>query len=196
MTPTSPPLFTVKGLRCFELGAEDVAELQRFFDVNPQYFFAVNGEAPSRDEAQEELQSELPAGWSYTKKWLLGFVNESNLLVGMANLVSDLLAPHVWHIGLFIVATARHGNGDAQILYRGLEDWVIRQGAHWLRLGVVEGNPRAEVFWQNAGFVQVRKRNGVEMGKRVNTLRVMAKPLSGGTLAEYLRLVVRDQSDL
>ena len=74
MTPASPPLFTVKGLRCFELGAVDVPELQSFFDANPEYFFAVNGEAPGRDETQEELLSELPAGWSYTKKWLLGFV--------------------------------------------------------------------------------------------------------------------------
>ena len=77
-----------------------------------------------------------------------------------------------------------------------MEAWAIRQGAQWLRLGVVEDNTRAERFWQSAGFVQVRKRHAVKMGKQVNTLRVMAKPLADGTLVEYLRLVVRDQPDL
>jgi hypothetical protein len=31
------------------------------------------------------------------------------------------------------------------------------------------------------------------MGKRVNTLRVMMKPLAGGAIDEYLQLVPRDQ---
>jgi len=62
-------------------------------------------------------------------------------------------------------------------------------------LGVVEGNTRAERFWEKAGFVQVRKRYSVEMGNLVNTLRIMAKPLAGGTLAEYLALVSRDRPE-
>jgi hypothetical protein len=44
-------------------------------------------------------------------------------------------------------------------------------------------------------FVEVRKRGGVEMGKLVNTLRVMAKPLAAGTLPEYLALVARDRPE-
>lgn len=195
MHPVRPPLFSVGGLRSFELQSEDIPELQHFFEANPEYFLAANGQPPGHDEASQEFHTELPIGWGFTKKWLLGFVDESNSLVGMASLVSDLLALNVWHIGLFIVATARHGNGNAQALYRGLEDWIVRSGARWLRLGVVEGNTRAECFWRKAGFVQVRKRNSVEMGKMVNTLRVMAKPLAGGTLAEYLALVVRDRAE-
>jgi GNAT superfamily N-acetyltransferase len=123
------------------------------------------------------------------------FVDDANQLVGMASLVSDLLAANVWHIGLFMVATARHGNGDAQSLYRDLEEWVVRSGAEWLRLGVVEGNSRAERFWLRAGFVEVRKRGPLEMGTRVNTIRVMAKPLAGGALTQYLALVTRDQPE-
>ena len=195
MHPANPPLFSVESLRSVELQSEDVPELQRFFEANPEYFLAVEGRPPDHSEANEEFHSELSAGWSFTKKWFLGFVDDANSRVGMASLVSDLLALNVWHIGLFIVATARHGSGDAQALYQALEDWAVRSGAQWFRLGVVEGNTRAERFWEKAGFVQVRKRNSVEMGKLVNTLRIMAKPLAGGTLAEYLALVARDRPE-
>lgn len=46
-----------------------------------------------------------------------------------------------------IVATARHGTGDAQVLNRGLESWAVANGAVWMWLGVVQGNTRAERFW-------------------------------------------------
>jgi hypothetical protein len=70
---------------------------------------------------------------------------------------------------------------------------MIDQGARWLRLGVVQGSARAERFWQRCGYVQVRERGPVTMGKKSNLLRVMAKPLAGGTIAEYLALVERDR---
>ena len=122
-------------------------------------------------------------------------MDETGSLIGVANVVSDLLAPGVWHIGLFMVATRLHGGGAARSLYEQLERWALDQGAQWLRLGVVQGNTRAERFWERCAFVEVRKRGGVEMGMLVNTLRVMAKPLAAGTLPEYLALVARDRPE-
>ncbi len=80
-------------------------------------------------------------------------------------MVSDLLAPRVWHIGLFIVATARHGSGDAQALHRGLDRWAMSEGAAWLRLGGVQGNARAERFWASLGYFQTRTRSGITIGR-------------------------------
>ena len=68
-------------------------------------------------------------------------------------------------------------------------------GALWLRLGVVEGNVRAERFWERSGYWDIRKRQRVEMGKRLNALHVMAKPLAAGSVAEYLALVARDRPE-
>ncbi len=68
-----------------------------------------------------------------------------------------------------------------------------RAGARWLRLGVVEGNASAERFWARQGFQQVRTRAGVDTGGRVNTLRVLVKPLAAEPLAAYLALLPRDQ---
>lgn len=175
--------------------ADDEPALQRFFEADPEYFLAAYGEPAGPNEAHEAIHGELPAGWSFTKKYLLGYVDKSGPLQAMASVVSDLLAPSVWHIGLLVVATSRHGTGDAQALYRSLETWAVSHGARWFRLGVVKGNARAERFWGALGYRQTRTRTGLEMGKRTHTLGVMVKPLAGGTVEQYLALVERDRPD-
>ena len=130
---------------------------------------------------------------AYRKMSLLGFYDGAGGLIGVATIVADFIVEHVWHVGLFIVATALHGSGVAASLYALLERWMVGQGAQWLRLGVVQGSARAERFWQSRGYVQVRERGPVAMGRKSNLLRVMAKPLGGGTIAEYLARVERDR---
>ena len=189
------PRCSLSGLSVFELTPQHAPLLQRFFDDNPAYFLAVLGQAAQPNEALEEIVEALPPGWSFSRQIRMAWQEASGCLVAMANITSDLLAPGVWHIGLFIVATERHGSGTAQTLYRDIEAWAVANGASWLRLGVVAGNVRAERFWEAAGFHEMRRRAGVEMGKLTNTVRVMAKPLSGGTIDAYLRLVARDRPD-
>jgi GNAT superfamily N-acetyltransferase len=188
----SLPLFSARGLEAVELAAGDVGALQAFFEANPLYFETVLGAPPGPGEAAEEFASRPPEGWPYTRRWLMAFVDDSRSIVGVSEVVSDLLATGVWHVGLFVVETRRHGSGDAQALYAALEAWMRSQGAAYLRLGVVTGNPRAGRFWERAGFAQVRLREGVEMGSQVNTIRVMVKALGGGSIPEYLAILPRD----
>jgi GNAT superfamily N-acetyltransferase len=185
----------IAALRTVELTPDFEARLQQFYEANPAYFDAVQGGPAGPNEAHETIHDELPAGWPFTTVWLIGYLDADDSLVAIANVVSDLLAPGVWHLGLFIVATARHGNGEAQSLYRGLESWASANGARWLRLGVVQGNVRAERFWQSLGYQQVRTRLDVVMGQRSNTLRVMVKPLGDDSLERYLSLVERDRPE-
>lgn len=197
--PPELPQAPGTGLSIRELHAQDEALLQGFFDDNPAYFLSTAG-APARPcEAHEELHGTPPAGFSYGRQWVLGWADAPGSLQAMAQVVSDLFAQRVWHIGLFIVATARHGTGDAQRIHRGVEQWMVANGAQWLRLGVVQGNARAERFWQAQGCTEVRQRHGVVMGKRTKTLRVMVKPLAGqpmpGALQHYLQLVPRDRPE-
>jgi len=124
-------LFSAGAFRAIEMTPADVPALQRFFETNPGYHVAMNGEAPGSGAAQEEFDQQPPAGWPFEKRWL--------------------------------------------------------------RLGVVIGNSRAERFWEKAGYQDVRKRDGVEMGKRINTLRVMAKPLGEPDWAAHLASVPRDR---
>ncbi len=124
--------------------------------------------------------------------WVLGVVAAGGGYRAMMHVVSDLLAVGVWHIGLFIVATGSHGDGTARALLHCLEEWAIANGATWLRLGVVVGNVRGERFWERCGFVASRRREGLVMGRQVDTIRNMAKPLAGGSLSGYLARVPRD----
>ena len=189
------PWLDAKGLRAIEIDDDAVPRLQRFFDGNPDYFLAVQGEVAGPGEAHDEVHGTLPAGWPFTRRWILGIVHDDGAMVAMLNVVSDLLAAGVWHVGLFMVDGAARGSGLARSLFGRVERWAIAGGATWLRLGVVAGNDRAERFWASAGFVEVRRREGVAMGAKVNTVRVMVKPLAGGTLPDYLDRVARDRPD-
>ncbi|MDN3922822.1 GNAT family N-acetyltransferase [Roseateles violae] len=188
-------LFSIEGgaVTARALAAADVPALQRFFEANPDYFVLTGGAPPGANEAQSEMDDLPPAGMSYTGRWVIGFADAGGGLQAMASLLSDFLAPRVWHLGLFIAATSLHGSGRPQAFYDALERWMNGQGAQWLRLGVVIGNARAERFWHRQGFVQTRERGPLTIGQRQQMLRVMVKPLAGGTPAQYLTLVARDR---
>lgn len=191
--PQSLPLSPLPGLRSVALTLRDEALLQRFFEANPAYFLAVQGEPAGPGEAHEELAGELPPEISYSCQWVIGYLGADGELVAMANLVAGIFVPSVWNLSTFIVATARHGSGDAQVLYRSLEAWVTQSGAHWLRLGVVKGNERAERFWSAQGFVETKQRENYPVGQQFKVLRVMAKPLARGSIEDYLTLLPRDR---
>jgi GNAT superfamily N-acetyltransferase len=187
--PASP----IQNLSVVNLSDAGELALQEFFEANPLYFLCVHGIPAQAGEADEEINGDLPAGWAFNHKYVFGYEDSNGKLAGMGNVVSDLLAKGVWHVGTFIIATDRHGTGDAQALYASVEQWCRHCGARWMRLGVVEGHARAEAFWERSGYVQVAKREGIVMGQRTNTIRVMAKPLLGQPISEYYALVERDR---
>lgn len=189
-------LFSAGRFSAFELAKEDdAARLQAFLEANPEYHLAVCGEPPAADEAGKMFESSLPEGWRCRKEWMIGFADARGGLAGMASVISGLFCDEVWHLSLFIVATPLRGSGTSQALYGALEPWMRDNGARWSRLGVVEGNARAERFWERAGYVDVRKRSGVELGRLTHVVRVMVKPLAPGSLADYLAKVARDRPD-
>ena len=196
MAITTVPACPISTLRAVELAAGHEPLLQQFFQANPEYFLAVQGELPAPGEAHEEICGELPPGLHYKKKWVIGYLDQHGALAAMANLISDIFVPGVWNVSTFIVATSRYGSGDAQALYKSLEIWAVSNGARWLRLGVVQGYARAERFWSSQGYTETRAREGYQIGKQLNTLRVMYKPMAGGSIDEYLSLVERDRPDL
>lgn len=188
-------MFAAGGSTAFEIDAADLPALQRFFEQNPEYHLAIQGAPPGPTAAQEEFDSLPPEDWLFDRKWVIGVNDAEGRMIGMASLIENLFVEGVWHIGLFIVATRLHGLGTAPGLYRALEAWLREQGCRWIRLGVVEGNARAERFWQKCGYRDVRKRLAVPMGARVNDVRVMVKPLATASVREYLSAVARDRTE-
>ncbi|OAE11531.1 GNAT family acetyltransferase [Pseudomonas simiae] len=187
------PDCSVAGIRVVELQVSDATELQRFFEQASDYFIAVNGEPALPTEAHEALQGHLPAGWRCSRMYWLGYRDADDQLVAAVNIAADLLAAGVWHIGLLLVHTRLHGTGLARQLHADLEAWAIGKGAQWLRLKVVVGNHKAERFWPRLGYVQVRSREGITMGRQVNSVSIQVKALTGGQVDEYLQRVGRDR---
>jgi len=190
---TGARLFASDALYGRELQADEVPQLQALFDANPEYFVAINGRRANADEAQVEFDEMPPAHLGFTRRWFAGlFDATSSELVGVSIVVSDLAAPGVWHIALFLLATKLHGRGLAGPVFDAIEAWARRSGALWLRLGVVRGNARAEAFWARQGFQEVRVR-GIDTGGPLNTVRVLIKPLREHDVQAYLALVPRDR---
>lgn len=188
-----PALFERGGWRARQMTEDDIPRLQAFFQANPEYHVSVNGVPPGPNEAREEWDSLPPKEIRYGKRWMIDVTAADGSMDAMANVVSDMLAQDVWHIGLFIVATRLHGKGAGAGIYEALEGWMRQHGAQWIRLGVVAGNARAERFWEKMGYVEVRKRLAVQMGAKVNDLRVLVKPVARGTITDYLAVVARDR---
>lgn len=175
-----------------EVGDADLPALQRFFEANPGYFEIVHGEPPAPGEAREAFEQRPPSGWPYSRKWLFAFRAADDSIAGVADVIEDLFGEGVWHIGLFMAADRLHGTGVPHALYAHLEAWMRARRARWVRLGVVRGNGRAERFWEKMGFVDVAERRDYVQGSKTHVLRVMAKPLAGGSFEQYRELVPRD----
>ncbi len=197
---TNPPreratLFAIDGARAVELRREDAPRLQAFFDANPKYFVEVLGAPPSRDQGREEFDALPSRDFPQGRMWTVALEDDAGHMIGMTRFVADLFAAGVWHVAFFVVASDLHGRGVAEPFERALCGWMRERGARWVRLGVVQGNARAERFWERRGYIEARVRRGVTLGVRMHDIRCMTKPLAGGTLADYLALVPRDRVD-
>lgn len=178
-----------------ELPPSELPRLQALYEANPEFFRIVNGRGPNPDEAQQDFDELPPPHLSYSRRWFAGVFDRTGALQGHVAIVSDLVLPRAWHLATFLMATPLHGTGAAAETFAALESWVRSQGACWLRLGVVIGNARAERFWERCGFIDVRRRENMDTGGRINALRVMVKPLADLSVNEYLRQVPRDRPD-
>jgi len=171
----------------------EIPAVQAFAEANPGYTWMVEGRPVPPDLAQVEFDELPPAELSYGRiRRLLAWERGSGALDGWIQVVEDLLAPGIWHIGLFLVAEARHGSGLAQQLHGALEAWAVDGGARWLRLGVAAVNERGARFWRRQGYAYLCARDVEAGGGRVNTIWVLAKPLPGNDLAGYLAAQTRD----
>ena len=178
-----------------ELGERDLPELQRFIEANPQYWRVVMECEPPATAAREMFDDRPPADWAWERQWLVALREARGDMISIVQVTEGLLAPRVWHVGLFVTAARLHGTGGSEKAYAALERWMQASGARWVRLGVVVGNVRAERFWEKVGFSEVKRRYGIEVEGRERDLRVMVKVLGDASLRDYLELVERDRPE-
>ncbi|MGH6609779.1 MAG: GNAT family N-acetyltransferase [Burkholderiaceae bacterium] len=175
---------------------EEMPELQIFSEANPEYWLLTHGHPPAADDAIRGFESNPPPDMRYSEhlQFLVRSVPTMKI-VGQIDVATDLRATGVYHLGFFMTATNMHGTGFSQRLYRAYEQWAVERGARWLRLGVVQANARAEAFWRNLGYVEVRRQVDYVLGDLSHVLLVMVKPIAGETLRDYLEVVPRDHAN-
>ena len=187
------PLLVWRGGAALELGEPDIPAVQAFWEASPGYLLAVEGHPPRPHEGRDFVcERELPAGIRCSREHVFAYRNAAGDIDGLGAMAVDLLAPGVWHLGLFVAAARLHGSGWAQQAYAATEDWAFAGGALWMRLGVALANRRGHAFWRRQGYREVKRREGVRIGDRTHTLVTMVKPLRAD-LADYLAAVARDR---
>jgi GNAT superfamily N-acetyltransferase len=190
------PLRSDAGWRAIRANRAAAAELQSFYEANPEYWHLTYGHAPGPGEAECGFDARPPDDMPYgdLPMWVIRD-RASGRIVGEVAAATDLLVPGVIHLGFFVVETARHGSGFAAEVYAGYEAWAIGRHACWLRLGVVAANRRAEAFWRAQGYSEVRRHHNYVLGACAHELIVMVKPIGPNTLGDYLAAVPRDRPD-
>ncbi len=188
-------LFKTGKFSAYELNDDDIPRLQHFYSSNPEFFLMANGMPVRDDEAQREFDELPPAEIPFNQRYIIGFFDCNNNLIGVTIILSDFLAPRVWQISFFMVATSLHATGIANMVYSQLEKWIALNSTNWIRLGIIVNNHKAERFWKKCGYVEVRQRKAVKFGSLIHDLRVMIKALKPYTIDEYKQCVVYDRPD-
>lgn len=135
------------------LSDADGNDLQRLCERCHDYFELVTGLPVGGAEAQS-LFSGLPPGKMNDDKFLFG-VFRSSALVGVIDLIRDWRRERSWTLGLLLLDPAIRGHGVGRALVGLLDAWIGAQGATSFRLGVVERNSRAVLFWRGLGFQEI-----------------------------------------
>ncbi|MDU8539212.1 N-acetyltransferase, partial [Pseudomonas syringae pv. actinidiae] len=102
MQTSQLPIVANPTIHAGELYSADAAELQNFFDLNPEYFLICHGEPARPDEAATELELKIPDGMACRRQWFIGFREQGVGLIAVEHIIQDLFIESVWHIGLLI----------------------------------------------------------------------------------------------
>jgi len=170
-------LFQVNDVQARLLVKEDFEDIQTFFDEIADFFNLHYGLSPEPAEAQS-LFSALPEGKSYKDKFVIGFFNREEKLIGILDAIRDYKTDGEWAIGLLALHPNARNRGLGSAVYHAFEEWVIGLGAQQFRLGVAEMNERAYSFWKRLGFEEIGKTSPQKHGNKVYCVVLMRKYLS------------------
>jgi ribosomal protein S18 acetylase RimI-like enzyme len=137
-----------KALLCRQLVAEDHDAVLELFHTAKDYFMLSEGKLP---ENAEDFFYDLPPEKSHQDKMLLGLF-DNNSPVAVADIVRDFPKKGVWMTGLLLVHGKMQHQGLGKILLDILIDHARNNQAHTHRIGVLEQNKPALVFWKKLGY--------------------------------------------
>ena len=172
-----PNLFTIPGYQTTLIQGNDLGDLQSLLEKCADYSLMVDGTLPNPSEAAS-LLVDCPVGKTIVDKFVFGFSNGEQGLIGMLDAVRDYPTQGDWWLGLLLLDPAQRNKGLGRRIYQSFEDWVSQQGARRIFLGVVEENQKAYQFWQKLGFVTVEKHPARQFGNLTHEVIILVRNLS------------------
>ncbi len=158
-------LFKVQGILATYLNPEDGALLQGLLENCADYFELVHGCPPAESEAQVLFEDKPPTK-TLKDKIVIGLWDTEQKLIGVLDSIKGYPSQSEWFLGLLLIDPAFRQQGLGRKVYEAFEQWITRQGAIQIGLGVVEQNQRGitagravVLRWQRNGL-----RKGMETG--------------------------------
>lgn len=151
-------------------------DLQDLFERSADYFQTVFGLPVGPAEAQSAFLA-LPEHKTYDDKFLLGIIDDQDVLVGHLDLIRDHPDDGVWTIGVFLLAPDVRGSGLGTEILERTAQWAATRGARTLRIDVVDWNERGLRFLERAGFRRAEAIDGYTSGALEGQLVILERPL-------------------
>ena len=140
--------------RVRKLCGDDLAELYRFCQTNPQYYAAC-GEALTMTHLMQDLTT-LPPGKTLQDKYYVG-IYDGAATVAVLDLIDGYPQPETAFLGFFMVNGNCAGQGLGTKLIETLCQALNAAGFTTVRLGYVKDNVQAAHFWTKNQFVPLRE---------------------------------------
>ena len=132
------------------LDSGNVAELQKFFENNSEFFIASTSSVAKSNEAEAVLK-----------------MNENNFPLGLLD-GAEIIAfaelfynGNEWSLGKYLVDSNRRGQGIASKFLNSIEDMLLNTRAETLNAKMTEGNVCVVSFLEKSGFKVVDKKDDV-----------------------------------
>jgi len=151
----------------------DVEIAQDLFEKTSDYFELAEGK-PATPTAGEEIFTDLPPGKTSKDKIVLGIFNRNHDLTGIIDIAKNYPTMEDWFIGLMLLEPNQRNKGLGKEAFKGLSKWAYSQGVRILKLGVLEENQKAYIFWQSLGFKKIDTRPYM-VGDKETSVYVMSK---------------------
>lgn len=148
---------------------EDKSKVMDLFRECTDFFELTEGIKP--DDC-DDFFYDLPPNKTIEDKYLYG-VFDKDLLIGVIDIVSDFPEKGEWIIGLLLLHPNTRGIGLGKGIHNLIKELVKNEGAQKLRIGVMEQNTDALIFWNKIGYKQIKITEPRKFGIKESKVVVM-----------------------
>lgn len=148
---------------------EDKDKVMDLFRECKDFFVLTEGTKPDDCDG---FFYDLPPEKTNEEKYLYG-VFDNNSLIAATDIVSNYPEKGEWIIGLLLIHPNTRGVGLGKEIHNLIKELAINEGAEKLRIGIMEQNTNALIFWNKIGYKQTKITEPRKFGIKESKMVVM-----------------------